>query len=178
MTSEIEKPADVINDDISLVIQDLTHIVECVVKAFHALLDALLEQQASIIQGDAESISQSNDTVEQIMAETKRLEQQRKGTARRLCESLDIDEDAKLSHLLPHVEQRYAERLSELRDMLNALLQKIQSTNDHNTVLIEHSMRFVDNCLKSLAATQGSRGFYGRDGKSELTESSIYQGVV
>ncbi len=177
MTIEIQKSADNNDDEIGRLVQDLTSVVEQEVKAFQLLLDALLEQQASILRGDSLSVTRSNNEVDAIVAETKILERTRQGKSQDISRFLNVEEELTLSEMLPHVEQRYADRLGELKLVLLTLSQKIQSTNQRNQYLLEHSLRFVDNCLRVLVNGRDGEIAYNPSGKIAMRETSLYSGV-
>jgi hypothetical protein len=165
-------------DDVGKIIENLTMTVEKEVRAFHALLDVLVEQQASILQGDAESVSKSNEEVERIVSETRQLEKEVRGRSRLLSEHLEIDRDLPLSEIIPLVEQRYSERLTELRELLITLHQKIQRTNQRNSFLLENSLRFIDESSKILAGGVAPDLSYSKEGKTKQADAAMYTGIV
>ena len=177
MTEEIDKRADNHNDEISQIVDELTVVVEQEVRAFQSLYDALQQQQVSILQGDVVSVSQSNEEVETIVARTKRLEEERWGKSHDLSRCLDMDADLTLSQILPHVERRYALRLEELKQMLEALSQKIKTTNERNRYLLQHSLQFVNNCMRILVGGRENEIAYGKTGKVAMKETSLFSGV-
>ncbi len=189
MTTETEKLADnndevaatdeiASTDEVGKIVENLTETVEKEVKAFHALLDVLIEQQASIVQGDAESVSKSNEEVERIVTETKLLEKEVRGRSRLLSEHLDAGEDLSLSRIIPLVEHRYSERLTELRELLITLHKKIQRTNQRNGFLLENSLRFIDESSKILAGGVTSDLSYSKEGKTQQSDKAMYTGIV
>ena len=152
VTVKMKKCMD--NNGIGRLVKDLTHIVEDEVKAFQKLLDVLLDQQTSLLEGDILSVSLSNDEVERIVAKTKVLEEKRKGKSQDLSLCFDVEEAPILSRLIPLVEQRYAERLKELKEVLKVLSKKIQNNKKQNTCFIEQTLRFVDQNLQLLTRGQ------------------------
>ena len=177
MTIEMTKRADNNNDGMESVVKDLTDVIEREVKAFQSLLEALLDQQASILRGDILSVSLSNEEVESIVTETKRLEKERCGKSKDLSRCLDVEGELTLSEIIPRVELRYADRLKELRHILEALSEKIQRTNKRNNYLLEHSLKFVDNCLRVLVEGREGKLSYDRTGKVDVREVSLYSGL-
>ena len=177
MTLEIKKHADNSNDRMESVVKDLTDVIEREVKAFQSLLEALLDQQASILKGDVFSVSLANEEVESIVTETKKLEKERCGKSKDLSRCLNVEGELTLSKIIPRVELRYADRLKELRHILEALSKKIQRTNERNNYLLEHSLQFVDNCLRLLVEGSESKLSYDRKGKIDVREVSLYSGL-
>ncbi len=179
MTYENIKPADNGNVEIEQVVANLTRIVEKETSAFQLLLDALLDQQSSILKGDTESVTVNNEKVEQIMEETRLLENKMRREAQILTRQFETDgnEALSLTDIIPLVERRYADRLIELREVLNILMQKIQATNQRNRYLLANSLHFVDNCMKLLVENQSRSIAYSKYGTLDKNEKSIFSGT-
>lgn len=164
-------------DEVGLLIQDLSQIVEKEIGAFQVLLDALMEQQYSILEGDAMSVSLSSEEVERIVGRTKKLEHERRGKSEEISQQLNSESALTISQIIPLVENKYANRLKELKETFLSLAEKIQNTNKRNRFLLENSLKFVDKSLKILIQSQGREVAYGRNGKIESHSSSMFRGV-
>ncbi len=178
--SELKKNetfADNEYDEVGTLIQDLNQIVEKEISAFQILLDALMEQQYSILEGDAMSVSLSSEEVERIVGRTKKLENERVGKSEEISHQLQSDSALTISQIIPMVEDKYASRLEELKATFLTLAEKVQNTNKRNRFLLENSLKFVDKSLKILMQSQGREVAYGRNGKLESPSSSMFSGV-
>ncbi len=164
-------------DEVGKLIEELNQVVEKEITAFQGLLDALIEQQHSIIEGDAMSVSLSSEEVERMVSRTKQLESERKDKSMVISQHFDSEESMTLSQIIEKVESEYAERLSELKQMFVALAEKVQTTNKRNRFLLENSLKFVDESLKILMQTQGKEMAYGRNGKMESPSRSYFSGL-
>ncbi len=147
MTFNHNKNGITFNDEVDRVIRELTQVVEKEVRAFQTLLGVLQEQQTSILTGDAQRVIETHTEVEHILDESRELEKNRKSVATTLSRQLCIEEEATLSTLIPFIEEQYARRLEEMKDMLNMLSTKIQHTNQRNKFLLENSLANVDRYL-------------------------------
>ncbi|MCK5145264.1 flagellar protein FlgN [bacterium] len=178
-TKERIKPADTHLVDMGKLVSNLAEIVEKETEAFQLLLSALLDQQANIIKGDTDAVTASNEKVEQLMAETRVLGKQRIGETQSLGQRLHPDDDEKLSlsQVIPLVEDRYARRLGELREILVMLMKKIQKTNERNRFLLSNSLDFVDNCMRLLMQNQQKANAYSRHGVMDTPQESMFSGV-
>lgn len=177
MLKKTVERADNHGDAIDGVVRDFTRVVEQETEAFESLLEALLAQQACILKGDADDVSQSNETVERMVVETKKLEKERQGKARVLSHCLEAEEELTLSQLIPLVEEKYASRLRDLKGVLHVLSEKIQDTHERNQYLLDHSLRFIDRCLRLLTEGRGNKMSYSRRGSVEVEETSLFSGV-
>lgn len=175
MIVENEKFAD---DNIKMenVIKELTQIVEEEVNAYQMLLDALVEQQVSIINRDIVLVSSSNKEVEKIIDKTREQEKEREGKSRTILYYPNGDGTIHLSDIIFHIEKKYARRLEELKKMLKVTSNKIQTTRRRNKYLLENSLEFVDGCLKLLANLQVRKRSYTKDGKIAVNGNSLNNG--
>ena len=179
-TTELKKNESFVDneyDEVGILIQDLSQIVEKEISAFQILLDALMEQQYSILEGDAMSVSLSSEEVERIVGRTKKLENERRGKSEEISLQLNSDSGLTLSQIVPLVEDKYASRLQELKETFLALAEKVQNTNKRNRFLLENSLKFVDKSLKILIQSQRREVAYSRNGKMESPASSMFSGV-
>lgn len=178
MVNKMLETSDNSNDEVERVLTDLTVVIEQEVRVFQSLLDTLLQQQASILKGDTVLVSRSSDDVERIMAETRVLEKTRRNKSRDLSRRFRTDDELTLTQLIPLVEEKYAERLDELKDILHELSSKIQTTNKHNQRLLEHSMKFVDHCIRMLVENKQAGVSYGPHGTVKAEQEPLFRGVM
>jgi len=178
-TSEKLNSADTENAYLDTVVSNVTSIVEEEATAFKALLEELLLQQTSILNGDSDKVEKTNQKVAEIVANTRKLENDRVEELKVLSAHLQVEiEDAlNLTTLIPLVEQRYARRLEELKDILLILMDKIQSTNKRNAYLLDHSLEFVYNCMEVLVAGHQPNDTYSSNGKTLKNKRALYRGV-
>ena len=110
------------------------------------------------------------------MEKTRDLEMKRRDKSQAVSVHFQSAEEMTLSQIIPLVEQRYAKRLSELKELLKTLSTKIQQTNQRNRVLLENSLDFVDRCLKVLVDNPGNVS-YNPHGALDNRSPSLYQGT-
>jgi len=176
MTIETAKKADN-SYDMEHLIHELTTVVEREVSAFRILLDGLLEHQQSIVHGSSEAVSESQQKVEKLVFETRKIRNELEGKKQTIADALNVDGGSTVTEMLAMVEGEYVSRLTEMKDMLNTLSAKIHETNSRNQYLLNHSLRFVDSCMKTLV--QGGRAgvAYSKGGTVQSGQSSLYRGI-
>ncbi|RKY62933.1 MAG: hypothetical protein DRP95_00250 [Candidatus Latescibacterota bacterium] len=153
------------NGDVQTVLSRMVGLMEEEISAFKRLLDVLLEQRRTLVEGDEDGFLRSTQKEARILEKTKDLERKQKDVVRDLSELMDTPaEDLTLPKIISAVEEEYAQRLSELRGTLSGLLKKVRRTNETNRFLIEHALRFVDHNLQILIGLRRQHG-YGKDGK-------------
>lgn len=157
----VKKGLDMINDfknkknhdiNIEQLVKELIGIVEDEVNAYNLLLDALVEQQSEILNGDTHSNSESHTEVKEIRQRTEELKNQMRCTSGKFSQYLHIDREIKLNDIIPRIEKKYAKRLNEFKDILEILSGKVESTNKRNQQLLENSLQFIDSCLRQLVS--------------------------
>ena len=104
------------------VVKDLTIMVEKEVKAFSSLFEVLLQQGLLI----PSKIENKESGLGPYTEKGKRILK---------------------SQIVPRVERQYVQRLSELKDILTTLSDKIKNTNKQNHCRLEKSLKTVNNCL-------------------------------
>jgi flagellar biosynthesis/type III secretory pathway chaperone len=164
-------------EEIGHIVEDLIQTVEQEVEAFKHLHQTLLDQQKSILKADSDSVSESSETIEKIVLETRKLETDWKGRSKALSQAADSEEDLRLHTLIPMVERRYAIRLEELYQMLQMMMAKVHSTNRHNRLLLERSLHFVKRNMQILTGASNGLASYGPDGKSSNRDDACFQGL-
>ncbi len=135
-------------DELDGVVQSLTQIIEKEVKAFQSLLHILFSQPSS------STISTVDYEVNRIVAQTRQLEEERCGKSKDISRYLDIKEPLTFSQLIPLVEQRYAKRLGELKEVLLVLSDKFKNTQRENRDYLENTLSFVNRSLDSIVGSR------------------------
>lgn len=135
-------------------------LMEEEVRTFRNLLEALCEQRNALVQGDEGRFVRSVRRKAEILERTRRLEDEREEVVRNLAERLDLKSDRPtLSQIISAVEEEYGRRLSELRETLLELLDRVHRTNETNKFLIEHALSFVESNIRLLS--KGRSDGYG-----------------
>ncbi|HID10814.1 MAG TPA: flagellar protein FlgN [Candidatus Latescibacteria bacterium] len=150
--------------DVQVVLARMVSLMEEEIAAFQRLLDVLLEQRRTLVEGDRDGFLQSTRRKARILEEAQGLERKQKDVVQDLSGHLNaLPEDLNLPRVIAAVEEEYAQRLSELRGTLSELLKKVRRTNETNRFLIEHALRFVDQNVRILAGLRRQEGYGGEE---------------
>lgn len=152
------------------IIEDLIAIIQREVDAFNELLDTLREKQQAIVEGEVSRLNSSVQNETRVTSETKHLEAERIERSRELAKELNmprqVGANPKLSEIIDAVEEKYAERLREQRELLRSLIQKVQYVNKSNQFLLDYSIKFVEQNIELLLGTaEKGKSVYEKDGK-------------
>lgn len=152
------------------IIDELVRIMTEEIKAFNKLLATLKAKQKAIVEGEIEKLKVQVKNEEKIIKETASLEKIRQEQTQILAEQLMMKTgNPKLNEIIEKVEEKYAQRLTEQRDLLKTLLEKIQHLNASNQFLINYSLKFIEDNLRLLSNAQNQTTFYAKNGERQNT---------
>ena len=161
----------------ALIVQ-LVDVVQKEVGALQRLLEFLEQVQQVLVQHDVERLGELVIEQQALVDETARLERQRAEVVDQLAPSLqDEAKSLTLKKLIDRLQGPHSDRLSEMRQTLIELHDRIQKANRNNGLLIKQSMKYVDKSLQILTGGANGGGVYVRSGKLEGRSSDL-QGVV
>ena len=158
------------------IIEELIAIISSEIDAFNDLLETLHEKQRAIVEGEISRLNKHVQTETRIANQTRSLEAERIERSKELAEELRIESlNPKLSEIIEKVEEKYAQRLSEQRDLLRSLVQKVRNLNESNQFLLNYSLKFIEKNMEMLFGESPSPNIYKKDGKlqKEAAKSKI-----
>lgn len=148
------------------IIEELIDVIAEEIEAFNQLLVTLHDKQRAIVEGEIERLNTTVEHESKLAMETKSLEALRLDKSQKLAEQLEMESlNPKLSEIIEKVEKRYAQRLSEQRDLLRTLVKKIQVLNKSNQFLLDYSLKFIEESMAVLLSGAEPKNIYKKDGK-------------
>lgn len=148
------------------IIEDLIAVIAEEIDAFNKLLQALHSKQKAIVEGEIGRLNESVAQETQLAGQTKSLEEERLQRSRELARELSLENlNPKLSEIIEKVEEKYAQRLREQRDLLKALIGKIQHLNKSNQFLLDYSIKFVEKSMELLLTGEEKTNVYEKNGQ-------------
>jgi len=155
------------------IIEELIQVCSKEIKAFNKLLKTLHSKQRAIVEGELERLKNHVEDENKIVHETRDLEAQRLARTQDLAKQLSLtDGSPKLSEIIDKVEERYAQRLREQRDLLRTVIEQIHDLNENNQFLINYSLQFIETNMNLLLAGKEEKKFYRQDGKVQKDAQS------
>jgi len=148
------------------IVEQLITIVSKEIDAFDQLLTTLREKQRAIVEGEIERLNASVKEESEIANAARNLEGERIESSKRLARELSMENlNPKLSEIIDNVEQKYAQRLQEQRDLLRAMIQKVQTLNQNNQFLLNYSLNFIEKSMEILLTGGERLKIYRPDGQ-------------
>lgn len=154
------------------IIEELIHVCSKEIDAFNKLLETLHSKQRAIVEGELERLKNHVEDENKIVDETRALEAQRVAHTQDLAQQLSLNGNPKLSEIIEKVEERYAQRLQEQRDLLRTVIEQIHDLNENNQFLINYSLQFIETNMNLLLAGKDEKKFYRQDGKVQKESQS------
>lgn len=147
------------------IVEELIAVISKEIDAFNRLLETLHAKQRAIVEGQIEQLNGHVEDETRLADETKSLENERLASSQKLARELEMTNvNPRLSEIIGQVEERYAKRLGEQRDLLRNLVQRIQIMNQNNQFLLDHSLKFIEKSMAVLLSSQEQGKVYKKDG--------------
>jgi flagellar biosynthesis/type III secretory pathway chaperone len=163
------------------IIEELIVIMSKEIEAFNDLLGTLHLKQRAIVEGEVERLNQTVQDETKLARETKALEGERIERTRELAKKLHIkNANPRLTEIIEKVEEQYAHRLQEQRDLLRSLVEKIHNLNQGNQFLLNYSLKFVEKTMEILFNGNDKSSLYKKDGQLQksMTKNRIFDHSV
>lgn len=156
-----EKNADAI-------LQRLIRILSQEIVIYTKLLTVLEEKQQAIVKGEVEKLQQATEEEQAALSDARIIEKERKQALRNLADTSDsLKKVESLRQLISAVEYKYHQRLNEIRESLENILEKVALKNEQNKFLLNHSIQFVQTMIKDLLSSRESMNdLYASNGKN------------
>ncbi|MFQ5636676.1 MAG: flagellar protein FlgN [bacterium] len=162
------------------IIEELISVCSREVDAFNQLLKTLHQKQRAIVEGEIERLKEHVQTENKIIDQTKMLEGERIGHTQELAKALSLENlNPRLGEIIDLVEEKYAQRLTEQRNLLKSIVERIRNLNQSNQFLLNYSLQFIDNSMRMLFNGQENT-LYQQDGKvrEESTRPKILDHLI
>ena len=156
-----EKNADAI-------LQRLIRILSQEIVIYTKLLTVLEEKQQAIVNGEVEKLQKATEDEQATLSDARNTEKERKQTLSSLAgTSNNLKDVESLRQLISAVEYKYHQRLNEIRESLENILEKVALKNEQNKFLLNHSIQFVQTMIKDLLSSRESMNdLYASNGKN------------
>ncbi len=130
---------------------ELIRVLYQQVDILQQLVEAMHEEQRSVVTMQYDGVRSSITSGETLMLKLRRLEQRRLELLKELTGLPEKDvEKYSLTELIAGSSKEHASTLRSLQRQYKALLKKLNTVNETNRVLIDHSRRFIQSTIRIL----------------------------
>ena len=149
------------------ILQRLIRILSQEIVTYTKLLTSLEEKQQAIIQGKVKDMQLITEKEQSIISDAKLTEKERNLAISNLrTNSENMKEVENLTQLIAVVETKYHDRLTEIQDSLQNILEKVALKNEQNKFLLNHSIHFVQTMIKDLlSSNENMNDLYAQNGR-------------
>jgi hypothetical protein len=149
------------------ILQRLIRILSQEIVTYTKLLTSLEEKQQAIIQGKVENMQKVTEKEQSILSDAKLTEKERNLAISSLRNnSIDMKDVENLTQLIAVVETKYHDRLAEIQESLQNVLEKVALKNEQNKFLLNHSINFVQTMIKDLlSSNENMNDLYAQNGR-------------
>lgn len=148
-------------------LNELIDILSSEHKVFEEYLHLLTEQQEHLIQNNLAGIKSNIEKINMLAEEAANLENGRRRLMGRISESMRLKpSDISLSRLLERVNSPNLKEMERLKDTILEVHDKISYQKTRNELLIEQSLRIINQTMQFIHEVNNPRATYDNPLKS------------
>lgn len=157
----------VLKDGVSQVLNQLGELLNRHAELHGQLLVAAEHKREAIVNGDLEKMEQLLQMEKMLVQEVEVKERERAELIKQACSGLGLDYGkVKLADILAKMEDRaQADRISQIRENLRGILDKLRYRNRQNCELLKASIQHANDFLHLVQCAVNGGELYGRNGK-------------
>ncbi len=127
---------------------------------FESFLELLEKQKTSLVANDLDSLRAVTSQQQVLMSQSCELSEQREAVIAQIRQENDIKEDLTVSRLLETVDEDRAGKLTQLRDTILSLNDRIIKTRNSNAMLLNQSREFISRTMTALSRINNPEATY------------------
>ncbi len=152
-------------------LQNLTETLSSMANVYNDILKTAQDKQKYIISGDIDNLEsiiyQERNLAENIIL----LEKKRRYIMQSLNKTLGQDDTTPvLGELIEKVNGPYKNKLKELYDAIKEAIMKLQVINKSNTMLTKHSLKYINNFIRTICSESLNDSTYQQSGEKNEPE--------
>ncbi|MFZ5979329.1 MAG: flagellar protein FlgN [Candidatus Zixiibacteriota bacterium] len=145
-------------------VNQLIEILSREAALFESFLELLEQQKESLVANDVEGLKEVTEKQREKLVESRLLNRQREQLVAAIKEAQAIEGDLNITRLLELVDRQQADRLTQLRDLIYSLDEKITATRNTNAMLLNRSREFIARTMEMLSKINNPDNIYAKNG--------------
>ncbi|MCK4633030.1 MAG: flagellar protein FlgN, partial [candidate division Zixibacteria bacterium] len=117
---------------------------------FESFLQLLEQQQDFLVTNDVDGLNRITDLQREKLVQSQLLDKEREDLVAKIQIANKIDGDLNVSRLLELVDSQQANRLSQLRETIRDLNDRITDVRNQNATLLNRSREYIRKTLEML----------------------------
>jgi flagellar biosynthesis/type III secretory pathway chaperone len=151
----------------------LIEIISKEAALFESFLELLEQQKAKLVANDIAGLNRVTEEQRQKLVESQMLNRERELLVERIQAANEIDGDLTVTRLLDLVDDRQAQKLRQLRDLILDLNKKIGETRNSNAMLLNQSREFIARTMAALARINNPESTYAPAGRTSERRANV-----
>lgn len=131
---------------------------------FESFLELSEQQQLMLVNDDSRGLIKITDRQREKLVESQLLNTERLELIEKIKSVNAIEGDLNVTRLLQLVDENQAEQLTQLRQLIYELHDKITEVRNQNAMLLDRSREYIARMMKMLSNVNNSSGAYSFKG--------------
>ena len=154
-------------------LEQLISLLKQETEIYRSMLDVVDRERDAAVRSDLDALQQTAFEKENLIAEIHQKETLRRQSVLDLAAALGIsDQNLTLTQIVHGVDEPHAGALRGVNDNLSAVLKKLQTANERNKLIVEHSLALLRGSFQLLNALLAPGTVYHPTGNLQSLKST------
>ena len=154
-------------------LEQLISLLKQETEIYRSMLDVVDREKDAAVQSDLDALQQTAIDKENLIAEIHQKETLRRQSVLDLAVALGIsDQDLTLTQIAQVVGEPFAGELRQVNDNFSSVLKKLQTANERNKLIVEHSLALLRGSFQLLNELLAPSTVYYRTGNLQSSKST------
>ncbi len=140
---------------------------------FESFLQLLEQQQDFLVTNDVDGLNRITDLQREKLVQSQLLDKEREDLVEKIRIANKIDGDLNVSRLLELVDSQQANRLSQLRETIRDLNDRIADVRNQNAMLLNRSREYIRKTLEMLTKLNQPETTYTPMGQGDPQQFNV-----
>ena len=154
-------------------INRLVNLISREASLFENFLELLNRQKETLVQNDLKALNEVTELQHEKMVESQLLNKERESLIEEIRAANLIEGDVTVSRLLEFADNSQAGRLSQLRETILDLNDRITEARNTNAMLLNQSREFIARTMEMLSKINNPEHTYSRDGAGSRQHANV-----
>ncbi|MEA2031374.1 MAG: flagellar protein FlgN [candidate division Zixibacteria bacterium] len=140
---------------------------------FESFLELLEQQQRALVDNNVERLNHVTEQQREMLSKSKLLHREREAVIEDIKRHNVIDGDLTVTRLLEMVDQSQADQLSQLRDAILNVNDRILKTRNQNAILLNKSRDYIGRMMKMFSRIGDPSPVYNSGGDEQEAKHNL-----
>ncbi|HUV30190.1 MAG TPA: flagellar protein FlgN [Acidobacteriota bacterium] len=140
---------------------------------FESFLELLDQQKRTLVSNHLEGLNEVTDKQREKLVESRLLSRERDELIRQIKAANSLEGDVTVTRLLEFADRDQAERLTQLREIILDMNDRIARARNTNAMLLNQSREFIARTMTALSKIKNPDHTYAADGAAAGKGSNV-----